>query len=234
VLQLGGALYQQIASAAAAPVEQSRFAGRTDVDAVKQEYRQDPRVRVLMDIGGGDAGPGALEPTWEMDFDSWPPSDVEPTAFYLGADGTLTNGAPTAGGEDEYTPDASARNQTSLPQGDAWAAQPPYQWEPVAGDHGLGYVTEPFPNDFVIAGPATMDLYVKSTAADTDLQVTLSEVRPDGEESYVQFGVLRASYRAPDKDSGDLEVVPTYLGADRADLPADEFTLVRVPIFPVA
>ncbi|HEX5095667.1 MAG TPA: CocE/NonD family hydrolase, partial [Acidimicrobiia bacterium] len=46
VLTLGGALYQQIASAAAAPVEQSRFAGRTDVDAVKQEYRQDPRVRV--------------------------------------------------------------------------------------------------------------------------------------------------------------------------------------------
>jgi uncharacterized protein len=121
-----------------------------------------------------------------------------------------------------------------LPQGDAWAAQPPYVWQPVAGDHGLGYVTEPLTEDLVIAGPASLDLFLRSSAADTDLQVTISEVRPDGDESYVQFGVLRASYRAPDEGSNDLEVVPTYVAADRADLPADEFTLVRVPIFPVA
>ena len=47
----------------------------------------------------------------------------------------------------------------------------------------------------MIAGPSSLDLYLKSSARDTDLQVTLSEVRADGNETYVQNGWLRASHR---------------------------------------
>ena len=54
------------------------------------------------------------------------------------------------------------------------------------------------PQDVVIAGPSSLDLYLKSSARDTDLQVTLSEVRPDGKETYVQNGWLRASHRKLD------------------------------------
>ena len=44
------------------------------------------------------------------------------------------------------------------------------------------------------ARPA-LDLLVSSTAPDTDFEVTLSEVRPDGKEIFVQQGWLRASHR---------------------------------------
>lgn len=232
VLSLGDALYAQIAGAPAAPIAQSRFAGMTDVDAAREEFRSDPRVRVVMDVGGGPSGPGALEAVWEMGFDAWPPRDVEATPYYLGSGGTLTTAEPGTAVEDSYTSDAGARPESSLPEGDPWKAVPGYVWDPVAEGAGLGYVSEPLPDDLVIAGPASLDVYLASSAADTDLQVTLSEVRPDGDENYVQFGVLRASYRDLDERSNDLEAIPTYLARD--GLTADEPTLVRIPIYPVA
>ena len=87
----------------------------------------------------------------------------------------------------------------------------------------------------VIAGPSSLDLYLKSSARDTDLQVTLSEVRPDGNETYVQNGWLRASHRKLDaRRSTSLDPFPTHLQPDAAPLPHGRFALVRVPIFPVA
>jgi predicted acyl esterase len=58
-------------------------------------------------------------------------------------------------------------------------------------------------------------------------------VRPDGNETYVQSGWLRASHRKLDGDaSTPLSPVPTHTRADAADLPADRFSRVQVPIFP--
>lgn len=235
VLELGGELYRQIAGAGAAAIAPPRFASGTDVEVARSEFRRDPRVRVLMEVGGGDLGPGALQPGWTLDLEGWPPAGVEATSFHLGPDGTLTAEPPAAEGADRYRSDPSARPAGSLPPGgDAWAAQPAYDWAPVADGAGLGYVTAPLERDLVVAGPSTMVLYLTSSAPDTDLQVTLSEVRPDGRESYVQFGVLRASYRALDARSSELETIPTYTAEDRADLPAGEVTEVRVPLYPVA
>jgi predicted acyl esterase len=65
--------------------------------------------------------------------------------------------------------------------------------------------------------------------------VTLSEVRPDGNETYVQSGWLRASHRKLNPAlSTALDAFPTHLKSDSQRLPAGAFALVRVPIFPVA
>jgi len=65
--------------------------------------------------------------------------------------------------------------------------------------------------------------------------VTLSEVRPDGNETYIQNGWLRASHRELDAArSTILDPFPTHLKRDAAPLPRGGFTLVRVPIYPVA
>jgi predicted acyl esterase len=76
---------------------------------------------------------------------------------------------------------------------------------------------------------------VRSSAADTDLQVTLTEIRPDGLETYVQNGWLRASHRRLDrKRSSKAEPVPTHLERDARPMPAGEFAKVRVGLFAVA
>ena len=236
-ISLGAALYSFLADAPAAPVRQSRFAGTTDVAAARAAFERDPRVRVLMDNGAGPQGPGSLGATWELGFGSWPPKRARPTRFFLGERGTL-GARPVKAGSVRYTADPRARPRQTLPGDgaeDAWSAQPPYDWAPLAPGKGVGFATEALDQDVVIVGPSSLDLYLKSSARDTDLQVTLSEVRPDGNETYVQNGWLRASHRKLDAArSTILDPFPTHLKRDAVPLPRGAFTLVRVPIYPVA
>jgi predicted acyl esterase len=59
-------------------------------------------------------------------------------------------------------------------------------------------------------------------------------VRPDGKETYVQNGWLRASHRRLDRRrSTALDPFPTHLEQDAAPLPRGRYSLVRVPVFPV-
>jgi predicted acyl esterase len=237
VLSLSGELYRFIAGADASPVTQSRFAGSgMTVAQAKAVFEKDPRVRILMDNGGGPAGAGSIGAPWDVGADSWPVRSAKATEWFLGDSGSLTATEP-AGGSATYTGDPSARPKATLPGDgaeDAWKAQPPYTWAPLASGKGLGFTTAPLGQDVVMAGASSLDLYVKSSAGDTDLQVTLSEVRPDGNETYVQNGWLRASHRKLDaKKSTATDPVPTHLEKDAAPLPKGKFTLVRVPIFPV-
>ena len=76
VIGLSGALYSYLADAGAAPVEQSRFAGMTDVAAAKAIFKKDPRVRLLMDNGAGPQGLGSIGATWELNYGAWPPKQA--------------------------------------------------------------------------------------------------------------------------------------------------------------
>jgi hypothetical protein len=84
-----------------------------------------------------------------------------------------------------------------------------------------------------MVGTGSVDLWLQSTKPDVDLEVTISEVRPDGKETYVQSGWLRASQRALDTSaSTPLLPVQTHTRADVAPLPRGKATLVRVPLYP--
>jgi len=237
VIALSGQLYKFLADAGAAPVQQSRFANYTSVAAAKAVFDRDPRVRVLMDNGAGPQGPGSIGATWDLGFSAWPPREARATSWWLGRGGALGASRSSRGSDASYVSDPAARPSKTLPgdgSGDAWKAQPPYDWAPIAAGKGLGFTSPRLTRDVVIVGPSSLDLYLRSSARDTDLQVTLSEVRPDGKETYVQNGWLRASDRKLNRRlSTALDPVPTYLRRDAAPLPRGRWSLVRVPIFPV-
>jgi uncharacterized protein len=231
---LAPALYQGLASAPAGPLPPMQYSNEPNVAAAKAAFERQPRVRVLLDNGGGSAGPGALQPVWSHDFSSWPPPGAQPTTYDLGQAGTLASSAGSSG-QTSFRPDPSARPSTDLPTGNVWSALPPYQWAPVSGTDGLGFITAPLKHDVAVVGPASLNLWVKSTAPDTDLQATISEVRPDGQEMFVNTGVLRASDRALDKkESTATHPVPTYAPSTVRPLPSGRFTEVRIPILPFA
>jgi len=236
VLAAAPLLYRQLTGAPAEPLPPLRFTQAPSVTAARAAFRRDPRVRILLDNGGGSLGPGAMQPTWEADFSSWPPPQLVPTTFLLAPGGILDPGGTTLPGATVvFHPDPSARPPTDLPTGNPWAALPPYDWTPVTGTTGLGFVSAPLVHDLVVIGPASLDLQLESSAPDTDLQATISEVRPDGTELFVQSGTLRASDRTLDRArSSAVEPVPTYLAADAAPLPAGRFSEVRIPILPFA
>ena len=70
------------------------------------------------------------------------------------------------------------------------------------------FETAPLTEPMTMLGTGSVDLWVRSTAADADLEVVLSEVRPDGKEVLVQTGRLRASYRALERSSTDAPSDP--------------------------
>lgn len=211
-----------------------RFTAGEDFDAALERYESEPSVRVLFDNGAGET-PGAPIPTFEASFDEWPPSGGKPTSFYLAGDGQLAPDQPSARSIDSYDYDPDAMPRTSHPseEDDYFSPLPAYDWRPAPDGATLAYVSEPFSRDTVVVGPGTVDLWLRSTARDVDLEVVVTEVRPDGKETYVQSGWLRASHRALDPQaSTELEPVPTHTRADASPLPPDRFTKVAVSVFP--
>ena len=87
------------------------------------------------------------------------------------------------------------------------------------------------------AAPSTSGC--ESSTPDVDLQATISEVRPDGNETFVQNGWIRASERKLSTDSNNmfkrpstaLEPIPTFTAADAAPMPAGQFVKVVVPLY---
>jgi predicted acyl esterase len=213
-----------------------RFDGAASYEEALAAYEAEPRLRVLFESGAG-ASPGAPVPGFEANFTAWPVPGLQPTAWYFGDDGALLPDPPTGDAADSFVYDPSRSQLTTYSGGGdgIWAALPPWNWRQLADGKALSYATAPLSADTVMIGSGSVDLWLRASAPDVDLQVTLSEIRPDGKETYVIDGWLRASRRKLDAaQSTVLRPVATHLEADAEPLPAGEFVLTRVELFPFA
>ncbi len=213
-----------------------RFDPATDYATALASYEAEPPIRVLFDSGAG--GPaGAPIAAFETSAAAWPPPATA-TTWYFEPQGGLGADAPIAPTTDRYNYDPAAIPRTDAERpgaddGEGFASAPKYDWKPLPRGKAVAYVTDPLAADTVMVGTGSVDVWLQSTAPDVDLEVTISEVRPDGKETYVQSGWLRASYRALDTEkSTGLQPVHTYTKDDAEALPASELSLVRVPLFP--
>ncbi|MFP4634662.1 MAG: CocE/NonD family hydrolase [Nitriliruptoraceae bacterium] len=118
--------------------------------------------------------------------------------------------------------------------GRGWLMPDRNEWLPPLQDR-VTFTSPALDEDVVMAGSGSVDLWVEATQQDVDLEVTLSEVRPDGAEMLIQSGWLRASHRALDEDaSTTLRPRHTHEQADAAPLPSEELAPVRIELFPFA
>ena len=214
----------------------SELAGLSYDDALAA-FEARPPIRVLFEEGAADGAiPGSPLPRFEARFESWPVANAETRTWFLRDGGSLL---PEPGAAEDpavsYEADPDAVPATFFEGGSSeiWRADVTYDWTP-AHDKRAAWMTPPLEADTVVVGTGSVDLWLRSSAADTDLEVTISELRPDGTELYVQSGWLRASHRALSPEATDLRPVHTHLEADAEPLPAGEFTEVRVELFPVA
>ena len=77
-----------------------------------------------------------------------------------------------------------------------------------------------------------MDVWVRSSTPNVDLQATISEVRPDGKETFVQGGWVRANMRKLDQAKSTLlePVLSLRERGRRADA-ANKFAKVTIPLY---
>ncbi len=159
-------------------------------------------------------------------------------SWYLAPGGSLSDSTPAAPGADEFTWDAGALPKTDFSgptggeAGGLWTATPPYHWEQNPSGSAVSYLTAPLGADTTVVGAGAVNVWVRSSTPNVDLQATISEVRPDGKETFVQNGWVRVNERQLDAGkSTPLEPVLSLREADVAPMPADEFVPVTIPLY---
>jgi len=140
--------------------------------------------------------------------DDWPLARARITKYYLhsagSANGIAGNGllstlAPAEEKSDQYVYDPNDAAPTiggplccgALPTGIGPEDQRPAE----ARSDVLVYTTPSFAKDTEVSGPVSLDLYVSSSAVDTDFTGMLVDVWPSGLAQNLTSGILRLRYR---------------------------------------
>jgi hypothetical protein len=156
---------------------------------------EDPdRDLVPLDAGG-----------WHSSIQTWADVNkaIHPLTLYLQSGNALGLHAPTTAEDpDKFVNDELGVNNPSL-FGDV---------PPTPGITEVTYTTPVLTHDVEFLGSGSANLWLSSSGSDTAIEVMISDVRPDGEESIVSDGFEQASMRYLDAaQSTVLEPVQTDL-----------------------
>jgi hypothetical protein len=201
-------------------------------------FEQLPSIRVLFDNGAGGTQPGQPQPGFEQSWPSFPIPGTSGRSWYMAPGGALGDAKPAGAGADSFTWNAHARPLTDFTgdtaggSGGLWTATPPYQWTQPPPGSAASYLTSPLSSNTTVIGAGAVHAWIRSSTPNVDLQATISEVRPDGKETFVQGGWLRADERKLDAaKSTPLEPVLSLRAADASPLPANRYTEVTIPLY---
>jgi hypothetical protein len=194
-------------------------------------------IRILFDNGaGGD--PGQPYPGFEQSFKSFPIPDTTGRSWFFSADGTLADKRPKKTEASSFkwdpdsTPPSNFSGDTAAGEDGLWTATPPYQWVPHPEGKAVSYVTEPLEKDTTVVGAGAVRVRVRSSSPSVDLQATISEVRPDDKETFVQGGWVRGDMRKLDpRKSEPLEPVLSLRKKHIKPMPSDRFVRVTIPLY---
>ena len=140
-------------------------------------------------------------------------------------------------------PSALPRNDFAAGTGSGglWGNQSQWKWnwKQYPAGKSLNFVSAPLASNTVAIGGGRVEFWARSSQRDVDLVATVSEIDPKGNETFVQNGYLRASKRALSTTSDNfmktpstlLEPVLSFKESDIADMPADAFTKLVVPLY---
>lgn len=182
-----------------------------------------PRVRVFL-MGGGSGrktAAGKLDHggRW-LGAADWPPPDAQSRSYYLEPEGRLALAVPTiADARADY--DFDPRDPVPTIGGALTSGEPVFEGGafdqredarffgcthpglPLAARRDvLAFETAPLAEDVAVIGPVTVDLWVSSSAADTDFTAKLIDVHPPSADYPAGFamnitdGIFRCRYRS--------------------------------------
>jgi putative CocE/NonD family hydrolase len=131
--------------------------------------------------------------------DTWPPEDTRAASFYFDGGSGLTTLPVVAGSDNfEYDP-ADPTPFADKPAGGSWFdlfGHKPFDVTSVTHRSDvLLYATSPLTSPMAIAGPVSAEVWLSSTAEDTDVGVQLVDLTPDGRAISIQNGLSRARFR---------------------------------------
>ncbi|MDT4935329.1 MAG: uncharacterized protein QOK11_3221, partial [Pseudonocardiales bacterium] len=164
---------------------------------------------------------------WQTSFAKWADvSDaIKPLSLWFRAGGRLDLAPPTK---------ADAASDTYTYRGAQGVNKPEvYSSLPIAPGSEVTYTTGALTHDVEFLGSGSANLWMASTATDTDVQLAVSEIRPDGQEEFVANGWLELSHRKLDPEgTTTLRPQHTFLQADAQSLTPGTPVFARAEIQP--
>jgi predicted acyl esterase len=199
-------------------------------------FEQLQPIRVLFDSGAGGSKPGEPIPGFEQSFTSFPVPGTTKGTWFLAAKGALRAKRPARARVDSFTWNARVRPLTNFTgdtgSGGLWTATPDYDWSQNPAASALSYLTAPLGATTTVVGAGAVHVWVRSSKPNVDLQATISEVRPDGKETFVQNGWVRGNERRLDRrKSRPLEPVLSLRRRHVSPLPRRRFVKVTIPLY---
>jgi predicted acyl esterase len=195
-------------------------------------------IRVLFDNGAGGSSPGQPKPGFEHSFSRFPIPGTVASSWYLDRDIKLSGTPPSRAGIDRFRwnprvrPGTDFSGDTAAGENGLWTATPPYHWDHSPGRNAVSYVTSPLSENATAVGAGAVRVWLRSTRKNVDLQATVSEVRPDGKETFVQSGWLRGNERKLDRrKSTPLEPTLSLRARDVRPLPRKRFAKTTIPLY---
>ena len=242
--QIGAVLYQAEMGISGISLPPDPVQGQPSYRAALTKFNAEREVRVMFDNGAGQGPlgtgkPGDPYPAFQASFRSFPVPRTAARSWYLGTGGALTAARPRRARADRFTWNPRARPATDLRKpseqesgpGGLWTASPDYRWTYNPAGTAATYVTAPLRHDVVAIGAGAVHVWLRASAPSVDLQATVSEVRPDGYETFVQSGWLRADERKLGPGSTLLQPRPTYAASEVRPLPRGRFAEVTIPLY---
>lgn len=143
----------------------------------------------------------SLQPTGHyLAASQWPPAGTDFRRYYLGAGGDLSPERSQRTSSASYVTNPSAGLSMSLDSYGTIAISPYVPTDQrLEDEQGLTWRTSPAKQPERIVGPIQLHLVASSTADNTDFVARLCDVAPDGSETVITEGALRASHRELDR-----------------------------------
>ncbi|HLI61680.1 MAG TPA: CocE/NonD family hydrolase [Solirubrobacteraceae bacterium] len=204
--------------------------------AALRAFDATPEVTIGFDNGAAPGEtPGLPLPAFTAAAPGFPLPGTVAGSWYLAPGGALST-VPGASGTDTFTYRAAEGRVTdwhgrNSGAGGLWGLHPRYDWVSPRSGQAVAYVTPPLSQNTVVVGAGTVSLWVKSTKPAVDLQATITEVRPDGREVYVQNGYLRGDDSALAPNSTPLQASLSLRRSQLRPLSPDRWTHVTIPLY---
>lgn len=189
-------------------------------------------VRTLLEYHRDSTG--QLVKNGVIDSTTFPLPTTKWTDWHLRANGELSPGAPTTAEAGDPYVSGSPRQGWSYQAGPRAGSE----FTTPEGPDEVTYRSPALAKNTTIVGPVTANLFITSTAPDTELFVQLIDEAPDGSHTYLQRGMLRASHRGIDTKlsdkAGDGHIYRPWRPHTSADLiaPGEPYEYL-VEVFPV-
>jgi putative CocE/NonD family hydrolase len=190
----------------------------------------EPPVKLEIRTGGGTK-------PYEFRYENeWPIARTQWTKLYLKIDRDTPNKGETAEGSlVAKAPDTTKKVTYSAGPG---------HYRPVSGRSGVSFETPPMEKDTEVTGPLVLNLWVSSSAEDTDIYATIRNIDANGKDvcevgqrgepvGCVTKGWLRASHRKLDPEKS-LPYRPYHAHDERWWLEPDEIVECQVEIWPTS